>query len=389
MNVEELKALEETLAFFDTPDDPFTRFSSGHSSDESSYNVSAVTDDELVRSGSRSKPNEIHDGANAIKQEIARLKTMLKTADLQQRLEELRYSKRATTENSLEPLAGNAGCFQRSDETRLAAWHGLAMRQKRLRNEAESENEYLRRLIQTQIKTIKSLKRMFHKEALTKRTFSGLSRWINPIFVPEGPGHGFELLEQMSGSLSDLFFNTERVFQSNGLKLLKCDVLPFDYRAIAKTFMDKLVTDYETEEEGNHIPANLKQKAARVFTLDIEDDVMKIQLRFMAVKYTEEKREVIVFTGQDELLEVFGFAVDGIKLEERTWCVLSEVSPGVCLLQLCITVTVEAKPIRRGYRDFVNKVCELIARFEQESFASLQKDAKDVLLRATVDSGVF
>ncbi|ETK81894.1 hypothetical protein L915_12637 [Phytophthora nicotianae] len=285
------------------------------------------------------------------------------------------------------------------------------MRQKRLRNEAESENEYLRRLIQTQIKTIKSLKRMFHKEALTKRTFSGLSRWINPIFVPEGPGHDFELLEQMSGSLSDLFFNTERVFQSNGLssipspfsqvntrplsssntriELLKCDVLPFDYRAIAKTFMDKLVTDYETEEEGNHIPANLKQKAARVFTLDIEDDVMKLQLRFMAVKYTEEKREVIVFTGQDELLEVFGFAVDGIKLEERTWCVLSEVSPGVCLLQLCITVTVEAKPIRRGYRDFVNKVCELIARFEQESFASLQKDAKDVLLRATVDSGVF
>ncbi|ETN19898.1 hypothetical protein F442_12832 [Phytophthora nicotianae P10297] len=78
MNVEELKALEETLAFFDTPDDPFTRFSSGHSSDESSYNVSAVTDDELVRSGSRSKPNEIHDGANAIKQEIARLKTILK-----------------------------------------------------------------------------------------------------------------------------------------------------------------------------------------------------------------------------------------------------------------------------------------------------------------------
>ncbi|ETK81895.1 hypothetical protein L917_12389 [Phytophthora nicotianae] len=78
MNVEELKALEETLAFFDTPDDPFTRFSSGHSSDASSYNVSAVTDDELVRSGSRSKPNEIHDGANAIKQEIARLKTILK-----------------------------------------------------------------------------------------------------------------------------------------------------------------------------------------------------------------------------------------------------------------------------------------------------------------------
>ncbi|ETO70487.1 hypothetical protein F444_13037 [Phytophthora nicotianae P1976] len=351
MNVEELKALEETLAFFDTPDDPFTRFSSGHSSDESSYNVSAVTDNELVRSGSRSKPNEIHDGANAIKQEIARLKTMkleirqlcAGTADLQQRLEELRYSKRATTKNSLEPLAGNAGCFQRSDETRLAAWHGLAMRQKRLRNEAESENEYLRRLIQTQIKTIKSLKRMFHKEALTKRTFSGLSRWINPIFVPEGPGHGFELLEQMSGSLSDLFFDTERVFQSNGLssipspfsqvntrplsssntriELLKCDVLPFDYRASAKTFMDKLVTDYETEEEGNHIQANLKQKAARVFTLDIEDDVMKIQLRFMAVKYTEEKREVIVFTGQDELLEVFGVAVDGIKLEERTWCV--------------------------------------------------------------------
>ncbi|ETO70453.1 hypothetical protein F444_13062 [Phytophthora nicotianae P1976] len=427
MNVKELEAIEAALAFFDTVDDMVAEYSLGDYKGESTYHESVEDDANVVpvQSGLelRSKRKGPHQ-VSADTQDIAHAKAMLEVpgrnrsrdlqkleilqlrkeaADLQQQIEDLRYTKGVVMENPLGPLASITISFHQSHDARLGGLRVLAKRQKRLRNEAESENQYLRDIVQSQMKNIKMLKRLFQNQISTE-TLPGLYRSLHPNFVPKGRISGYEVLEQLSCRLSDLFFDTDRVFQSNGLsvisspfakvntqpvsysstqiELLKCDVLPFDYRAVAKTFVRKMASDYESEEEDKCVPPDLKKKmVARVFTLDIEE-LMKMQVRFTGVKYEEDKREVIVLSGQNELLEVFGVAVDGIKLQERTWCVLSEISPGVCLLQLCINVMVEAKPLLNDRREFVNRVCELVANFEQEMFASVQKDVEHELLHA-------
>ncbi|ETK81845.1 hypothetical protein F441_16507 [Phytophthora nicotianae CJ01A1] len=426
MNCEELEALEAVLAFVNARDDT-TDLSPSHSTDASSYSVPIVPDDAVWLSEVTSDKKGICEPTSAVKQEIVRLKEMIKipgrnrsrdlqkletlqlqmeAEELQQRIQELRYTKMPVDEELLHP---STGTIQRPDGGRLDAWLGLAKRQKRLRNEAESENEYLRGLVQSQMKTIKKLKRLFHNQTVAKK-FPSLVRRMIPTFVPDNGDHGLKVLERLGSSLNDLFLETDHVFQSNGfssisspfsqvnsqplsssstrIEVLKCDVLPFDYRTLAKAIMRNLASDYTSDGKGKHIPPNLDMKvAARVDTLVIEE-LMKIQLRYMAVRHAEDNREVIVLTGQDELLEVFGVAVDGIKLQERSWCVLSAMSPGVCLLQMCMTVTVQAQPLLKDRREFTNKVCDLIARFEQEMSDSSLKEVEHELLHAAAQSGV-
>ncbi|KUF87234.1 hypothetical protein AM587_10015265 [Phytophthora nicotianae] len=281
MNCEELEALEAVLAFVNARDDT-TDLSPSHSTDASSYSVPIVPDDAVWLSEVTSDKKGICEPTSAVKQEIVRLKEMIKipgrnrsrdlqkletlqlqmeAEELQQRIQELRYTKMPVDEELLHP---STGTIQRPDGGRLDAWLGLAKRQKRLRNEAESENEYLRGLVQSQMKTIKKLKRLFHNQTVAKVNTQPLSS------------------------------------SSTRIEVLKCDVLPFDYRTLAKAIMRNLASDYTSDGKGKHIPPNLDMKvAARVDTLVIEE-LMKIQLRYMAVRHAEDNREVIVLTARFE-----------------------------------------------------------------------------------------
>lgn len=116
---------------------------------------------------------------------------------------------------------------------------------------------------------------MFHKQATAQLLFAGLSRGLNANLVSVGSSHEYKVLEQLSHDLSNLFYDTDSVFQSKGLSaisspflqvnqqslsasntridFLKCDVLPFDYRFVAKAFMDKMTGNFKSEED-KHIP---------------------------------------------------------------------------------------------------------------------------------------
>ncbi|KAI9990574.1 hypothetical protein PInf_018128 [Phytophthora infestans] len=323
------------------------------------------------------------------------LELRVEAAGLQEQVEALQF---------MTSLEADSSCdFLSSDNRRLGAWQGLAKRQKKLRIEAEAEKGNLRVLIESQLKTITTLKKLFHKQATAQLLFAGLSRGLNANLVSVGSSHEYKVLEQLSHDLSNLFYDTDSVFQSKGLSaisspflqvnqqslsasntridFLKCDVLPFDYRFVAKAFMDKMTGNFKSEED-KHIPSTLKEKVvARATTLELER--MKIRFRFTGYKYVEAKREVIVLSGQNEFFEAFGVAVDGVRYQERSWCVLSEVSPGLCLIQLCISVTLEAKPLLGGRREFIGTLCELLATFKQDMFDSVQQEVERALLRAS------
>ncbi|KAJ8552557.1 hypothetical protein ON010_g9988 [Phytophthora cinnamomi] len=159
MTSEDFKALEAALAFFDDCDD-------GFSSDLSS-------DDKADADNSRPSPSSAtQTSANA--KEIARIKTKLampgrnRSRDLQ-KLEILQLREEAAALQvqldellSLKVIQHEGESHQmqfgltRSAETMLHdAWKRLANRQKRLRRQAEEENDSLRHLHATQMKTIK------------------------------------------------------------------------------------------------------------------------------------------------------------------------------------------------------------------------------------------
>ncbi|KAL3670636.1 hypothetical protein V7S43_003828 [Phytophthora oleae] len=423
MDCEELQALEAALAFFDDCDG-ITKLSSGHSSDDSSSSVHDVSIADAAVKPSHNEKKCRRRQLSADAQEFARVKAKLevpgrnRSRDLQKlELLQLRVEA-ATLQDQVEELdqgdnSGNnfsallaedvhTSLIRQATQMRLGAWQGLAKKQKKLRKEAETENVHLRGLIEAQLKTIKTLQRLFQKQVVAKQS-PCLTRWFNVNVIPSSPSDEMVVLNQLSNSLSKLYGNTDRVLQLNGLEtirspflqtntqplspsktrieFLKCDILPFDYRAVAKALMDKMASSYEGEEDKHIPPALRKCVVARATTLELEERV-KIQYRFTGIKYAEHKREVIVLSGQNELLEVFGVAVDGIRYHENTWCVLSEVSSGVCLLQLCIGATLEAKQVLETRREFVAKVCELVAHLAQEMFGSVLKEIEHNLLKA-------
>ncbi|ETN19913.1 hypothetical protein, variant [Phytophthora nicotianae INRA-310] len=297
MNTDELNALEATLAFFDTCDDVVTEFSSGHSSDESSHSVHNMSAETItdVAVGLLTNSSNPRGHVSAAAEEIVRVKAKLEVPGrnrsrdlqklellqlrveaeaLQQRVEELQFLN-GDIENPLTALITDTSSWsQRSDEIRRGAWQGMAKRQKKLRKEAESENKQLRGLVESQLKTVKTLKRLFYKQGMAKIN-PGLSRGLNASIISDGPSQEYKVLEKLSRNLNDLFSDTDSVFESNGLRaisspflqvnkqplsaantridFLKCDVLPFEYRTVAKIFADKMASNFESEED-KHIP---------------------------------------------------------------------------------------------------------------------------------------
>ncbi|POM62594.1 hypothetical protein PHPALM_28235 [Phytophthora palmivora] len=291
---------------------------------------------------------------------------------------------------------------RRRDNVLLDAWRGLAKKQKRLRRDAESENQELRSLYIRQMKTIKTLKRLFQKQIDAKSSACMARNFISAAFY-ETERDAVTVLEQLSSSLGTVFGETDRVFRLNGLnvvtspfsktitqpvsaasthiELLKCDVLPLDFRAVAKAFYGMMTAGcgLDETENANETGARKQSVVARAFTVEVEERV-KIQYRYAGIRYSEHKREVIVLAAQNKLLEVFGIALDDVGFHEKSWCVMSEVAPGLCLLQLCIGLTVEVKNVVPGRQQFVNRICEMLAHMKREIFDSVQRDVEHELL---------
>lgn len=104
-------------------------------------------------------------------QKLELLQLRVDAAALQERVRELQCAKekQVVDHHSLGSLAAdNTSLIRRADGMRLDAWQGLAKRQRKLRKDAQSENKYLRELVESQLKTIKTLKRLFRKQTSWK-----------------------------------------------------------------------------------------------------------------------------------------------------------------------------------------------------------------------------
>ncbi|KAL3670637.1 hypothetical protein V7S43_003829 [Phytophthora oleae] len=302
---EEFMALEATLAFFDDGRGDES-FSSDHSSDDSAS---------VSESGGRNRSRDL--------QKLELLQLRVEAAALQENLTKLRHS-------SLD---------RRHDTIALDVWRCLAKKQKRLRGDAERLNEELRVVYAKQIETMKALKRIFRKQAEEKRSACILRNFfVNAYFDVEKDA--VLVIKQLSSTLGKVFADTDCVFRLNGLdaitspfsktnthplsatsthiEVLKCGVLPFDFRAVADAFYGKLTAGCGLikVENVNTSNAQVQDVIARAFTVEVEERV-KIQYRDAAFRYSEHNREVIVLAGQNLLMEAFGVALDGMSFTKQ------------------------------------------------------------------------
>ncbi|KAG6618831.1 uncharacterized protein IUM83_01065 [Phytophthora cinnamomi] len=293
-----------------------------------------------------------------------------------------------------------SGMVRRADVILLEACENLAKRQLMLRREAEHENENLRELVKGHVKTVKTLKRLFQRQNIDKIPRSA---WLFNVRTHTNADNTFSVLQQLSGTLGDVFGDTDRVFRSNGLsvirtpfsrqntqllststayiEILKCDLLPFDFRVLGKALMGGMATNLENSEE-KYLQSQFQDSVvARATTAEVNGHI-KIRYRLTGTNYHEQKREVIVVSGNHELLELFGEAVDSVCCQEKTWCVLTEESPGLCRLQLCMGITLQIPQLSKGTRPFFNRACEMLATLYQKMFESVTSGIEQALLAA-------
>ncbi|EGZ08633.1 hypothetical protein PHYSODRAFT_525846 [Phytophthora sojae] len=216
------------------------------------------------------------------------------------------------------------------------------------------------------------------------------------------------VLEKLSSSLSSVFAETDRVFRLNGLnqitypffkrntqpvsaqstyvELLKCSLIPFDYRSVAEGFFGKMTTGCG-QSEADH--ADVSRFCGEILISIATNVILSIEYRYAGIRYSEHKREVIVLAGQNQLMEALGVALDGVGFNEKSWCVMTEAAAGLCFMQLCIGVTVECKYVAPDRRDFVDRLCAMLAHLKQEVVDSVQREVEHDLIVRNMLGRVF
>ncbi|KAG2760918.1 hypothetical protein Pcac1_g13213 [Phytophthora cactorum] len=166
-------------------------------------------------------------------------------------------------------------------------------------------------------------------------------------------------MKRLHGGLGQLYAETDYVLQSNGLgaitspcsqtnlkwitdtvshiEVIYRRIIPFDSKAVGDSFWHEMTKNY-VESAVRHGQSLQEAKVAAIsqaFTLELEEDgsPVKIQLHYAGKRVADPHREVLVLSGQSQLLEAFGAVVSGIAFEEKHWLVLSELSAGVTLVK--------------------------------------------------------
>lgn len=122
--------------------------------------------------------------------------------------------------------------------------------------------------------------------------------------------------------------------------------------------------------------------ATHAFSVDAGDR-MKVRYRYSSAKFSEPGRDVIVLSGRNKIEEVFGASLDDAHYHERSWCVLNDVPPGVCLLQMYIGIRIEAGSIVRdtGEQLFL-QLSRLVSDLRQKMLKAVLKDVEQKMLLA-------
>ncbi|ETP39693.1 hypothetical protein F442_12865 [Phytophthora nicotianae P10297] len=166
----------------------------------------------------------------------------------------------------------------------FGVWKGLAKKSRRLRREADAENQYLCGLYNDQMTTIETLRRLLQMQEQVKSN----PRWSTWYYVHstfDTDDNVLAAINRLHGDLGQLFAETDRAFMSNGLEacmspfafanvnttsdttsyieVLFCRILPFDHNTVGDCFWHEMIK-YDVENAVERGESQREAKAAAV-----------------------------------------------------------------------------------------------------------------------------
>ncbi|ETL35261.1 hypothetical protein L916_12579 [Phytophthora nicotianae] len=166
----------------------------------------------------------------------------------------------------------------------FGVWKGLAKKSRRLRREADAENQYLCGLYNDQMTTIETLRRLLQMQEQVKSN----PRWSTWYYVHstfDTDDNVLAAINRLHGDLGQLFAETDRAFMSNGLEacmspfafanvnttsdttsyieVLFCRILPFDHNTVGDCFWHEMIK-YDVENAVERGQSQREAKAAAV-----------------------------------------------------------------------------------------------------------------------------
>ncbi|KAG7380576.1 hypothetical protein PHYPSEUDO_007016 [Phytophthora pseudosyringae] len=309
--------------------------------------------------------------------------------------------------NSAVGMTQSAASPRQSHDLLFNVWKDLANKRRRLRKEAQDRNRQLRELYATQVTTIETLKRFLMLQEQAKRSIRfATTYYVHSSF--DGDDAALLVMEGLHRGLGQIYRDTDRALLSNGLsaitapfvqtninpitdaaayiEVLNCRIVPFDFKVVGRAFWHEITKNYlPNEVERRQSPKAGAEKAiSQAFTLELEEggDPLKIQFRYAGKRVITQHREVLVLLGQSQLLEAFGAAVYGVHFQEKQWLELSELSPGVCLVKVCMGMSVDFDCELPTRHQFVDRMCEMLSKLKQQGFESVLQGVEQSLLLA-------
>ncbi|ETL88502.1 hypothetical protein L917_12419 [Phytophthora nicotianae] len=213
-------------------------------------------------------------------------------------------------------------------------------------------------------------------------------------------------INRLHGDLGQLFAETDRAFMSNGLEacmspfafanvnttsdttsyieVLFCRILPFDHNTVGDCFWHEMIK-YDVENAVERGQSQREAKAAAVsqaFTMDSGEygSLLKMQFRYAGKRIVDQHRQVAVRSGQSQFLEAFGIPVIDVHVQEKQWLVLSELSPGMTMMKVCLDMYVHFNRALPNHQQFVDQTCQVLAKQKQLGFESVLQDIEQSLL---------
>ncbi|KAG4046444.1 hypothetical protein PC123_g18179 [Phytophthora cactorum] len=260
----------------------------------------------------------------------------------------------------------------------------LANKYRRLRREAEAENRHL---------------------CDTGKTLRFATRYyVHSCFNADDSA--LVAMERLHGGLGQLYADTDRALLTNGLgaltspcsltnlspltntpsrvEVLFSRIIPFDFKAVGDSSWHEMTKNYvENAVERRQSPRESKATAiSQAFTMELEEEgsPVKIQFRYAGKRVVDNHRQVVVLSGQSQLLEAFGAVVSGVHFQEKHWLVLSDFSPGVTMVKVCMSMFVHFDCELPNRQQFVDRTCQMLAKQKQMGFESVLQGVEQSLL---------
>ncbi|ETN19915.1 hypothetical protein PPTG_03034 [Phytophthora nicotianae INRA-310] len=210
------------------------------------------------------------------------------------------------------------------------------------------------------------------------------------------------VMQRLRGDLEQVYADTDLALVSTGLDgisspcsltnltritdaascidVLLSRIIPFDCKIVGDAFWYEVTkTGVENKVEPGKPPQ--KEKATVIlqsFIMEMEQDgsPVKIQFRYATKRVVDEHREVVAFSGQSQVLEAFGAVISGVRCREKHWFVLSEISPGVTMVKVCMSRVVNFDCDLPLCQPFVDRTIQMLAKQKQMGFEALLEDVE-------------